>query len=104
MNRFRKAYLALMGRLEPEVREIQVKVPCVGEPFLATLYHAQWRNGVWLGEDNRDYYLTCEQAHAEHPNEPIEKLIAVRIGGEYFTGSIRNVQVKPKPKRAKGKR
>lgn len=113
MNRFHKAWLALTGRLEPEVREVEVAV--FGEPHLAELYvvnvpdeggdYIESMDGRrWYKSNIPTYYTTCEQAHSSHPGLSVSEVRAVRIGQHYFIGSLMAVNPQPKPKRPKGTR
>jgi hypothetical protein len=105
MSRFKKAWLALTGRLEPEVREIVRTVPVLGDASIATLYqvmrHNQNVDGEWITES--DFYTTCEQAHAAHPNSAVFKTKGIRVGKEYWVAEkLKQAHVTPKPKRPKG--
>ena len=110
MNRLTKAWKALCGTLEPEVRE----VPVLGEAHLTKLYlvnvpdttssRIQTLGGeVYFTASNPAYYATCEQAHAEHPGKLVEEVKAIRVGASYFVGKLRAVKAQPKPKRPKGR-
>jgi hypothetical protein len=94
MTRLKQAWLALCGKLVPEVR-IE-RVPVLGEPHIVHLYLV--RRLV-----ERDvYFTTCEQAMEKHYSA--EKVMAVVVGGEHFVGHLERVTVEPKPKIAKGKK
>lgn len=113
MNRFHKAWLALTGRLEPEVRVVCTTL--VGEPHMATLYCVQlpdkdagyvsgYHGEIWL-KRKPTYYTTCAQAHAEHPDECVSAVKAIKVGGDYvIASSLQQINVQPKPKRPKGVR
>ena len=112
MNRITKAWKALRGTLEPEVRE--VSVPILGDAHMAKLYlvdvpdttsrSIKASNGaIYYTASNPAYYTTCEQAHTEHPGKLVEEVKAVRVGAAYFVGNLRAVKAEPKPKRPKGR-
>ena len=111
MNRFRNAWLALAGRLEPQTVERVV----IGDASTTDLY------AVWVPDKNGDsirtmggsiifrdgeyrYYPTCEQAHKAHPEQAVSTRRAVIIGGQHFVGEFNAVKVQPKPKVAKGRK
>jgi hypothetical protein len=110
MTRLKQAWLALCGKLEPEVREVEVvrEQMILGTPEEVTLYEV-------IKREHRVYscgydsviarYLTCEQAHAEHPSRIVQAKRYWRIGSTYLSGlRVEHVTVEPKPKIAKGKR
>jgi hypothetical protein len=113
MNRLKKAWLALMGRLEPEVREVVREV--VGAAVATKLYlvHVPKPDGGyiedmagqrWHREHVRTYYATCEQAHGAHPDKAVTEVKAIRVGANYFVASdLKAIKLQPKPKRPKGK-
>lgn len=105
MTRLKQAWLALCGKLEPEVREVvrEVEVPVIGSAQKATLYvNSREPYAFYLGADDRTYYLTCQQAHEANPGG-VHKVDALLIGGDYYiSGRLQKVDVS-KPKRAKGK-
>lgn len=94
MTRLKQAWLALCGKLEPEVRV--VRAPVLGEPHIVHLYK------VWRVLDPSLYFTTCEQAMEKYGST--EKVKALSVGGEYFVGNFERVVPEPKPKIAKGKR
>ena len=111
MNRFQKAWLALVGKLEPEVRE----VPVPGEAVKADLYRVSvpdkdsakietFGGTIYYMNHEPFYFSTCEQAHTAHPGLMVERVQAILVGGKHFVGKVSPVIVQPKPKRAKGKR
>lgn len=122
MNRVRKAWLALMGRLEPEVREVKVEVvrEVYGEAQEAEVYRAvdprqamHMRAYAFGGipfqsdiaEWNGRYFATCEQAFKECPGAEVVSEKVWRIGGRLYKGpTLAHIKVQPKPKRAKGRK
>jgi hypothetical protein len=114
MTRLKQAWLALCGKLEPEVR-IE-RVPVVGEASLAKAYvvyvpdkgGAAMRTAeggiLWYKRDPR-YFATCEQAHREHPDESVHMVSVVKVGNACFVAKdLKPIEFQPKPKIAKGKR
>lgn len=110
MTRLKQAWLALCGKLEPEVREVKVEIPTtiLGTPEEVVLYEVVIpRRGSYgiTYEVAECRYLTCEQAHAEHPGSRVVQKSYWRIGDVYLRGlQVERVEVQPKPKIAKGKR
>ena len=106
--RIKQAWLALCGRLKPEVREVVREVPVPGEAVRVKLYHAAYEVRYWMEEKpapkwNGNIYLTCEQAHSECPGAKVTAHEAIKVGDVYFSGyTVNNVQ--PKPKITKGVR
>lgn len=107
MNRIRKAYLALVGRLEPEVREV-VREIGIEETTLYRIYCNSYAVSLVFA-DGRDgllgkHYLTCEAAFAAAEGAPyfhVESVAAYKVGDRYLKADS---ELKLGPKRAKGKR
>ena len=108
-----------------EVIVQRVEVPVIGDAHVVLLYAVDaltgrtvsrgfvnpYQNGLAAGafaslevpETEVRRYLTCEQAHAEHPGRTVTQQRAIKIGTTYFLISLASeVSVQPKPKVAKG--
>jgi hypothetical protein len=107
MNRLKQAWLALCGKLEPEVREVVKEVTLLGTPEQVTLYEVIKSRDMmgYTIETTMARFLACEQAHAEYPGQVVRAKPYYRIGDVYLTGlQVEPVYVQPKPKVAKGKK
>jgi len=129
MNRFCKAWLALTGRLEPEVR-VECSIPTVktvveteyvyGEPEEVEVFKAEdpragfFRGAIVIGESfetkaaswHGRYFASCEQAFAECPGARVNSVTIYRIDGKYFERfeKLKPIKLQPKPKVAKGRK
>jgi hypothetical protein len=109
MNRLKQAWLALCGKPEVRevVREVIREVPVFGEPGAIVLYRVTtklWYEG-YTTKCEYEYFATCEQAHATHPDTSVVNVKALRIGSECWVAEkLQAITVQPKPKVAKGKR
>lgn len=107
MTRLKQAWLALWGKLEPEVREVVKEVTLLGTPEQVTLYEVIpncYSMGSMTHYAAEAYFLTCEQAHKEKPGQRVVARTYWRIGDVYFGGlQVKPVVVQPKPKVSKGK-
>lgn len=108
MNRIKQAWLALTGRLEPEV----VPGPPVNVEDV-TLYKVDCSpyaldavcRSLDLWKAMNTYHLSCEAAFAATGGAEllhVEAEKAVRVGSRYFR-ALSEIEVEPKPKRPKGK-
>jgi hypothetical protein len=94
-----------------------VQVPVIGEASRVKLYRVRVPSIRKVEKPESDYqvllmnslamdvryYLTCAQAHAEHPGREVTEAEAVTVGGQFFAvDAFKAVKPEPKPKRAKG--
>jgi len=106
MNRFHKAWLALTGRLEPEVVERFANVEPVTIYKVDYEYWAidrMFRDG--MQNVSKCHYPSCEAAFEATQGKSyfhVEQVAALRVGNDYFPKDSR-LKVW-KPKRPKGKR
>lgn len=100
MTRLKQAWLALCGKLEPEVR--YERIPVFGDAILASVFRATRHDG--LGGRRHRFFQTCEQAHADMPGCEVVRMEAIKADGRYFSGSygLSEINIQPKPKVAKG--
>ena len=123
MNRFRKAWLALTGRLEPEVREVekQVDVLVPVSDSIVTVYQATSKeHDRALHSHLRAYmlvpfpkppswhgklYWTCADAFAVGGADANVAGVSAFIGGNkaFLLGKLTATDMPAKPKRAKGR-
>jgi hypothetical protein len=113
MTRLKQAWLALCGKLEPEVREVEVAGrPVNVEP--ATLYRVDCEYSsisrmVYdkkASELHGTHHLSCEAAFAAIEGISflhVESVQALRVGEMYFRKGS-ELPMAAKPKIAKGKR
>lgn len=103
MNRFVKAWRALMGTLEPEIRLL----PNPDEWL--NIYSVRWvesragKSGI-IRRPQVEYFHTCALALSAHPDKTVGVEVAAKLDGRLFLiGEISEVELQPKPKRAKGR-
>jgi hypothetical protein len=90
--------------------EVEKVVTLLGDPQPVTLYRAyktEWMPALYTSFPYMKvlgYFLSCEQAFAEHPSADVDKIEAWKVGKTYVTSlKVAEVKVHPKPKRGKGK-
>ncbi len=91
MNRLKQAWLALCGKLEPEVRFF------AGPASVVKAYGAKVPTVAGL---RTHYFLTCEQAHAAWPGREVRRVEIIKADGRYFAGryGLDEIAVQPKAK------
>jgi hypothetical protein len=106
MTRLKKAWLALCGELEPR----EVFSDCVVvKAYRITDWNYHFGGGMVRSYPGaRRYYETCTQAYATEPGRRVDEVNVLKAGGQLFVLSdkawMREIQLQPKPKIAKGKR
>ncbi len=103
MSRIKQAWQALTGTLDREIRYLP------DPESWGNVYAVHWRKiiptkGGPMVRPSVEYFSSCQQALVEHPDKAVQIEVAVHFDGRTFTvGGMTEIQVQPKPKRAKGK-
>lgn len=105
-NRFSYAISVLRNGIpEPELAYIPGEAQAV-TLFCVGLHDWKFYPEIGMRKVNQrwHFFSSCAHAHSQFPNESVEAVKALKASGRYFFHKwLREIEIEPKPKRAKGK-